>query len=122
MKGGTYALRSGARMSGLATILASSIRLNVSAAVTPEEAGQLGGSVLTALGAEKSGNKDGTIPAYTGEGVIPPYSYDPKQPMVRHNPFDNEKPLFSITAQNAAQYADRIDKMTAIFKRYPSFR
>jgi hypothetical protein len=122
MKVETYALRPGSSISGLVAILASSLCLNVSAAATPEEARQLDGAVLTALGAEKAGNKDGTIPAYSGEGVTPSSNYDPKQPMLRPNPFGNEKPLFSITAQNAAQYADRIDKMTEVFKRYPSYR
>ncbi len=35
------------------------------AAVSPDEAAQLGKS-LTPLGAEKAGNKDGTIPEWTG--------------------------------------------------------
>ena len=34
----------------------------------------------------------------------------------------NEKPLFSITAQNAAQYADKLDAMVELFKKYPNFR
>ena len=39
-------------------------------AVTADEAKQLG-TALTAVGAEKSGNSDGTIPAYTG-GITAP--------------------------------------------------
>ena len=68
------------------------------AAVTAEEAKQLG-STLTPWGAEKVGNKDGSIPAYIGEPVKKPAAYDPKVPGQHPDPF-GEKPLFSITAQN----------------------
>src|SRR5262249_15529702 len=91
------------------------------AAVSPEEAGQLGGATLTVFGAEKNANAEGTIPAYTGNGIKPPPSWNPKEPGQRPDPY-NERPLFSITAQNAAQYADKLDGMLEMFKRYPEFR
>ena len=91
------------------------------AAVSAEEAKQLGGSQLTIFGAEKAGNKDGTIPPYTGIGVKPPSTWDPKFPGQRPDPY-NDKPLFSITATNAAQYADKLDGMLEVFKKYPHFR
>lgn len=91
------------------------------AAVSPDVAKQLG-TTLTVIGAEKAGNKEGTIPEYTGEGVKPPANYDPKDPFRRPDPFANEKPLFSITAQNVAQYADKLDGMVEMFKKYPNFR
>jgi hypothetical protein len=91
------------------------------AAVSAEEAKQLG-TTLTVVGAEKAGNKEGTIPAYTGEGVKPPAGYDPKEPFRRPNPFPDEKPLFSITAQNYTQYADKLDGNVEMFKKYPNFR
>ena len=56
------------------------------AAVSAEEAKQLGGPVLTAIGAEKAGNKEGTIPAYTGEGIRQPAGFDPKT-YTRPDPF-----------------------------------
>ena len=94
------------------------------AAVTADEAKQLGGPTLTTFGAEKAGNKEGTIPPYTGEGIKQPAGFgkDPKNPYARPDPFADEKPLFSITAQNAAQYADKLDGMAEIFKAYPNFR
>ena len=92
------------------------------AAVTAEEAAQLGGSALTVFGAEKAGNKDGTIPAYTGEVIKAPASYDKKNPGNYVEPWD-EKPLFSITAQNADKYADRLtDGDREMFKTHPNFR
>lgn len=89
-----------------------------------EDASQLGGPVLTAFGAEKAGNKEGTIPPYTGEGLKTPPNFgkDPRDPYLRPNPFADEKPLYSITAQNAAQYADKLDGIIEVFKTYPNFR
>src|SRR4051812_14569389 len=75
-------------------------------AVSADEAKALG-STLTAFGAEKTGNKEGTIPAYTGEGVKAPAEWSSKDPGQRPDPF-NDKPLFTITAQNAGQYAERL--------------
>ena len=47
----------------------------VHAAVSAEEAKQLG-TTLTPVGAEKAGNKDGSIPAYTGGLTTAPAGYD----------------------------------------------
>ncbi len=44
------------------------------AAVTAEEAKKLG-TTLTPIGAEKAGNKAGTIPAYTGGLTTPPAGF-----------------------------------------------
>ena len=46
------------------------------AAVSPEEAARLG-QELTPMGAEKAGNADGTIPAWSGEMITPPASFTP---------------------------------------------
>lgn len=93
------------------------------AAPTAEEAKQLG-TTLTPTGAEKAGNKDGSIPSWEGGLCSPPAGYKPKMgaagggPYV--DPFANEKPLFRITAANLSQYADKVDAGTKeLFKRYP---
>ncbi|MNO67785.1 hypothetical protein D3C76_585960 [compost metagenome] len=94
------------------TLLASSVM----AAVSPEEAAKLGTS-LTPLGAEKAGNADGSIPAWTGglkKGAAPVVNN------FLGNPFEAEKPLFVITKDNAEQYKDKLtDGQLAMFKRYP---
>ena len=91
------------------------------AAVTPEEARKLT-STLTAVGAEKAGNQEGTIPAYTGGLTTSPASYK-KGSGLRPDPFAGEKPLFSITAQNMDRYAGRLDEASkALLKRYPTYR
>jgi len=90
------------------------------AAVTPEEAAKLQ-SELTPLGAEKAGNKDGTIPAWDGGYTKVWPSYQSGQP--RPDPFASEKPLFQITAKNMDQYADRLsDGVKALLQRYPTYR
>ncbi len=91
------------------------------AAVTAEEAGKLG-STLTLLGAEKAGNKDGTIPEYTGGLTTAPASYV-QGSGVRPDPFVSEKPSFSIDARNIDQYADRLTEGTkAVLRGNADFR
>jgi len=91
-------------------------------AISAEEASQLGGPVLTPLGAERAGNKEGTIPAWT-EGMIPiPKSYKPGSG-IYPDPYADEKPLFSINAKNMAQYADKLSEgHKTLMRRYPDYR
>jgi len=82
---------------------------------------QLGKS-LTAMGAEQSGNQDGSIPPYTGGLTTAPAGFD-KKSFVRPDPFATEKPLLSIDQSNVEQYAGKLTAGTiALIKRYPSFR
>ena len=90
------------------------------AGVTTEEANQLKSS-LTPLGAERAANKDGTIPAWNGGYTTPLPGFKPGGR--RGDPFADEKPLYSITAQNVSQYADKLnDGQVAMFKKYPNYR
>ncbi|MGR1221040.1 DUF1329 domain-containing protein [Metapseudomonas otitidis] len=89
----------------------------VMAAVSADEAAQLG-TTLTPLGAEKAGNADGSIPAWTGGIGKDAGAVDAKGFLA--DPFANEKPLFTITAQNLDQYKDKLsDGQVAMLKRYP---
>jgi len=97
--------------------VASLLLVSQLAAVTPEEAAQLK-TTLTPLGAEKAGNADGTIPAWTGGYTTPIPGF--KNGGRRPDPWPNDKPLFSITAKNMGQYADKLtDGTKSLFKRYP---
>lgn len=71
---------------------------------------------LTPVGAERAGNAAGSIPAWTGGlpvqpidnqvGYVDPYAADPV--------------LFTITAENAGQYAEQLtDGHRVLFKEYP---
>jgi hypothetical protein len=99
----------------IATFLAQPVR----AAVGLEEAAQLKGT-LTPFGAERAGNKDGTIPAWTGAatanaGINPAGR--------RQDPFAGEKPLFSIDAKNMASHTDRLTEGTkSLMRKYSDFR
>ena len=53
----------------LAATVSAVLTSSALAAVSAEEAKKLGGPVLTEFGAERAGNAEGTIPAYTGERV-----------------------------------------------------
>ncbi|MNM86517.1 hypothetical protein D3C81_986730 [compost metagenome] len=101
-------------MSALAlTLLASSVM----AAVSPEEAAKLGTS-LTPVGAEKAGNADGSIPAWTG-GIKPGAAPVDANGFLG-NPFESDKPLFVITKANVDQYKDKLSPgQLAMFQRYP---
>jgi hypothetical protein len=93
------------------SLLASSVM----AAVSPQEAAQLG-TTLTPLGAQKEGNVDGSIPAWTGGLKKGAASFDNN---FLGDPFASEKPLFTITAGNAAQYKDKLTPgQMAMFQRY----
>src|ERR1035437_1097408 len=76
-------------------------------------------TTLTPLGGEKAGNKDGTIPAWTGGYTTPQPGF--REGGRRGDPFANEKPLFSITAKNMDQYASKLtDGTKAMLKKYPN--
>lgn len=91
------------------------------AAVTAEEAAQLG-KTLTPMGAEKAGNKDGSIPAWDGglTKAAPGFKNGGRRD---HDAFASEKPLYTITAKNMDQYADKLtDGTKAMLKKYPAYR
>ena len=77
------------------------------AGVSADEAAKLK-SELTPLGAEKAGNKDGTIPPWTGGYTTVPAGYQSGQKRI--DPFAAEKPLLTITAANLAQHAGKLDE------------
>ena len=88
-------------MKTLLQITAGLISASVlSAAISNADLNRLGGD-LTPLGAEKAGNADGSIPAWTGGITTPPagYTVGDHHP----DPFINDQPLVTITATNLSQ-------------------
>lgn len=105
-------------LSTLTLLAASFSASHVVAAVTAEEAAKLK-TELTPLGAERAGNKDGSIPAWTG-GFTTPIAGD-KAGGRRGDPFKGEKPLYTITAKNLDQYQEKLtDGTRAMFKKFPA--
>jgi hypothetical protein len=102
-------------------MLAALIGSTAHAAITAEQAKALG-STLTGVGADKAGNKDGSIPAYDGGLTKPPAGFKAGDG-VRPNPYANEKPKFSIDAKNMAQHAGNLTEGTkALLQQYPTMR
>ena len=99
---------------------------------TPEErvarsaggsvASSLGSGLLTPVGAEQSGTPDGRIPAWDGgitKGKVPA-GFKAGGRLV--DPYPDDKPLFTITAANAASYADKLSPgHKALFAKYPDY-
>lgn len=98
------------------TVIASTAQ----AKATSEEIDKLGKS-LTCMGAEKSGTPSG-VPEYTGKWLGTPagIQYTPHTGQHPVDPYANEKPVFSITAENLSKYADRLtDGQKAMFAKFP---
>ena len=97
---------------GLMATLLAGVSTGAMAQLSAQDISRLGAD-LTGAGAIKAGNADGSIPAYTG-GL----GKD-----VTGNPFASEKPLYTITAANAAQYRDKLTTgQLALLERYPTYK
>ncbi len=76
-------------------------------------------TTLTPIGAERAGNADGSIPAWTGGLVSPPLPVDQSivVPM-----FADEQPLYTIDAGNMAQYAGMLSEGTQTLMQKSGFK
>ena len=105
----------------LITAILAVMSASAVAAVSPDEAAQLG-KTLTPIGAEKAGNKDGTIPEWTGGLTAAPAGFKAGS-TVRPDPYAGDKPRLVITGQNADQYKDQLTAVTyAMLKRHATMR
>ena len=90
------------------------------AAVSQAEADKLGQS-LTPVGAEKAGNKAGTIPAWTGGITKIPAGFTTGSHYI--DPYAGDKPLFTIDGKNLSQYKDNLTPgQVALLQRYPTWK
>jgi tetratricopeptide (TPR) repeat protein len=78
---------------------------------------------LTPIGALQAANTDGSIPAWTG-GITPdrwPAGFSAGQRL--KDPYPGDQPLFVITANNAAQYRDKLTAAhQTLLARYPGYK
>ncbi|KAF1711484.1 hypothetical protein CSC70_06175 [Pseudoxanthomonas kalamensis DSM 18571] len=87
------------------------------AAVGAGEAAKLK-SELTPLGGERAANADGSIPAW--EGKMPAFTGKVSVGDIPTGVYANEKPIFQVTAANAAQYKELLSEGTrALLAKYP---
>ncbi|MEI9932554.1 MAG: DUF1329 domain-containing protein [Rhizomicrobium sp.] len=99
----------------LLSVLTMCAMTNAHAGVSVTEAATLK-TVLTPIGAERAGNKAGTIPPWTG-------GYSSTGHGTVAFPYGQEKPLFAITPANAAKYANNLPEgAKELFRRYPDYR
>lgn len=79
------------------------------------------GKDLTPVGAERAGNKEGTIPKWEGGLTKAPAGFDAKKGWA--DPYAADKPLYTITAANAEQHKDKLAPgQLALLKRYPTYK
>ena len=94
-------------------LLMSCLAMGLADAATP--------SGRTPAGADAAGNEAGTIPAWTGGMTSPPPGWLPSQGYI--DPFADEKPLFIVTAANAAAHRDQLTPgLQALLAKNPAFR
>lgn len=95
-------------LNGFAVVIFSATCQASFAGVSAAEAAKLGGE-LTPMGAEKAGNSDSTIPAWTGgytQGAASGY----KSGGPRKNLFPADKPRLKIDAKNLQQYESKLSE------------
>jgi hypothetical protein len=104
-----------------AALLAFGLAQGASAKVSAAEAEELGKN-LTCVGAEKAGNKDGSIPEFSGKWQGAPAGLAYKGPgSIKPDAYAAEKPLYVVSAANMAQYADKLsDGQKALLQKYPN--
>jgi hypothetical protein len=109
-------------MHGKALLAAAALALASGSAQASPSARQISrlGADLTPLGAERAGNANGSIPAWEGGITEPPAGYHEGD---HHpDPYADDPVLFTITAENMDQYADRLTEgHKALLRTYPSF-
>ncbi len=100
-------------------VLGSIIAPLATAGITTDQIARLGKD-LTPLGAERAGNTEGTIPAWTGGITTPPSGYVRGEH--HRDPYADDKPLFIINADNLDQYRDRLSiGLQRMLETYPTF-
>ena len=104
----------------VAAALVALFTSSVHSAVSPDEAAALGKD-LTPYGAEKAGNKAGTIPEWTGGVVTPVAGF--KTGGHYPDPFADDKVQFTIDSTNMDKYKANLSPgQMALLKRYPNWK
>lgn len=86
----------------------------------PAEVAERLGKDLTPMGSQKSGNREGSIPEWTGGLQSPPANVTYKIGDRHPNPYADDKILFTITAATMAQHDKYLTEATrAMFEAYP---
>ncbi len=93
---------------------------NALADMTPDQVARIGKD-LTPVGAERAGNKDGSIPQWEGGLTAAPAGFDRAKGYL--NPYAADKVLYTITAANVEQHKDKLSAgQIEMLKRFPTFK
>ncbi len=104
-----------------ATALSALALSSIALAGVPTEVADRLGNDLTPMGSQKSGNKDGTIPQWTGGLQTPPANITYKVGDRHPDPYADDQVMFTITAQNSGQYEKNLTETAkAMFATYPN--
>lgn len=88
---------------------------------TPSQSSASASGETTPIGADKSGNGDGSIPAWSGGITKAQWPAAIAGGRIA-DPFPKDKPIFTITAANAQKYRERLSKgHLALFARYSDY-
>ena len=102
----------------LATLLAG-VLTSAAVSAAPEDVTALKSGTLTPYGAERAGNKEGTIPAWDGKAPTTGAAGNGR----RTDPFGSDKPRLTITQANAAEHAAHLsDGTKALLAKHPGFK
>lgn len=105
----------------LGAALAAGLAVNPASAKVPAEQAARLGQDLTPLGAERAGNADGSIPAWTGGLTEPPDGIGYVRGGHYLDPFKADPVAFTITADNMATYAANLTSgQQAMLALYPA--
>lgn len=113
-------MRSSIQSLSLAVLV--TLALPLQAKVSQQEADKLG-KELTPLGGDTAANKDGSIPAWSGGWVADRPAKGKERSPASYPLISNDKPLFTVTAANLAQYKGQITVGHAdLLKRFSSYK
>ena len=76
-------------------------------------------TTLTPYGAERAGNADGSIPAWTGGWTAP--AVPPTQAIDVPSPFDNEAMLYKVDGSNLSKYQDLLTPGISAYMKKSGF-
>lgn len=112
---GTQALLAGGALAAMVSVSAF--------AAVPEEVANRLAQDLTPTGAERAGNSDGTIPAWTGGLTEPPAGLGYKAGEHYLDPFADDQVQFTIDGTNYTQYEDNLTVgQIEMLRTYPSYK
>jgi hypothetical protein len=102
-------------------IILTSLTLSTQASVPPQQAERLSQD-LTPLGSERAGNKDGSIPEWTGGLSTPPEGVDYIKGEHLPDPYSDDQVLFRVDAKNMDEHDAFITRgQKALIERHDTY-